>query len=207
MRRFRFSIASLLGLVLFVAVAFAALREANDLWDSGLFTLAVSLLLASVLLAVHRTDRKRAFWLGFALAGGSYLVASLIPPVESRLLTTKMLSYLDTKMADRVIAMTWAVATSGGSGSTTTPVQGVAFSPDGQTLALSRQGTNGPTVQLWNAATRNLVAGANGTTENFVGIGHSLLALVMAFGGGQLSRWLLKRERSPRAGEPGVTGV
>ena len=31
MRRFRFTIASLLGLVLFVAVSFTALREATDL--------------------------------------------------------------------------------------------------------------------------------------------------------------------------------
>jgi WD40 repeat protein len=207
MRRIRFSIASLLGLVLFVAIAVAALREANDLWDSGLFTLAVSLLLASVLLAAHRTDQKRSFWLGFALVGWSYLVASLVPPVESRLLTTKALSYLDSKVADRVITLTWTVATTGGSASTTTPVQAVAFSPDGQTLALSRQGTSGPMVRLWNAATGKILAGANGTTENFVRIGHSLLALVIALGGGHLSRWLLERERRQRAGEPGVSTV
>jgi hypothetical protein len=35
MRRIRFTIASLLCLVLFVAVGFAALRESNDLWDNG----------------------------------------------------------------------------------------------------------------------------------------------------------------------------
>jgi hypothetical protein len=35
MRRFRFSIASLLVVVLYVAVGFAALRESNDLWESG----------------------------------------------------------------------------------------------------------------------------------------------------------------------------
>jgi hypothetical protein len=207
MRRIRFSIASLLGLVLFVAIAVAALREANDLWDSGLFTLAASLLLASVLLAVHRTDQKRAFWLGFALAGWTYLDASLVTPVESRLLTTKLLSYLDSKMADRVVALTWTVTTTGGAGSTTTPVQTVAFSPDGQTLALSPQGTNGSMVRLWNAATGKLLTGASSTAENFARIGHSLLALLMAFGGGHLSQWLFERERRRRAGEPGVSTV
>ena len=59
MRRFRYSIASLLGLVLFAAVAVAALRQADDLWDSGMFTLSVGLLLTSVLLAIHRTGRRR----------------------------------------------------------------------------------------------------------------------------------------------------
>src|SRR5947209_1102217 len=37
MRQFRFSIASLLGVVLFVGVGIAALRAASDPWDSGVF--------------------------------------------------------------------------------------------------------------------------------------------------------------------------
>ncbi len=61
MRHPRFTIASLLGVVLSVAVAFAALREATDLWDSGVFTAALAALLVSLLLAVHRRDRKRAY--------------------------------------------------------------------------------------------------------------------------------------------------
>ncbi len=69
MRRFRFSIASLLVVVLYVAVGFAALRESNEIWDSGLFTLTLAALLISILLAVHRTESRRAFWLGFALFG------------------------------------------------------------------------------------------------------------------------------------------
>ena len=79
MRRIRFTIASLLGVVLFVAVAFAALRAATDAWDSGVFGLTLGLLLTSVLLAVHRAGGRRAYWLGFALFGGTYLGASLIP--------------------------------------------------------------------------------------------------------------------------------
>ena len=53
----RFSIANLLGLVLFLAVGLAALREATDLWDSAVFTGTLALLLVSILLAVHRTER------------------------------------------------------------------------------------------------------------------------------------------------------
>src|SRR4051794_10165401 len=98
MRRFRFSIASLLVVVLFVAVGFAALRESNDLWDSGLFTMTLTGLLVSVLLAVHRTEFERAFWLGFALFGSTYLALSLVPSIEHRLLTTKALTYLDSKV-------------------------------------------------------------------------------------------------------------
>src|SRR5262249_51252610 len=98
MSRPRFSIARLLLVVLFVAVAAAALREATALWDSALFGLTALALLTAIQLAVHRDGRGRAFWTGFTLFGWAYWVASLIPQVESPLLTTKALAYLDSKV-------------------------------------------------------------------------------------------------------------
>src|SRR4051812_42711052 len=89
MARPRFSIATMLLVVLGVGVAVAALRASNDAWDSGIFGLTLLILLTAVLLAVHRTERGRAFWLGFALFGWGYLVASLVPAVVSRLPTTR----------------------------------------------------------------------------------------------------------------------
>src|SRR5579864_1038142 len=94
MTGFRFSIATLLGVVCFAAVEVASMRAASDLWDSILFSATLALLLISTLLAVHRRDRRRAFWVGFALFGSAYLVASLVTPVESRLLTTRALASL-----------------------------------------------------------------------------------------------------------------
>ena len=183
MRRPRITIAGLLGFVVFIAVTSAALREATDLWDSGVFGVALLTLLVSVLLAVHRTDQGRAFWLGFAVFGWAYLVASLVPPVESRLPTTKGLAYLDSKLSDRVISVTWGLTTPGGTTNTGNAVQALAFSPDGKTLGANQSGT----VRLWNATTGRLLAGPNGSSENFVRIGHSLMGLVMAFFGGCLS--------------------
>jgi hypothetical protein len=189
MRRFRYSIAGLLGLVLFVAVAFAALRQADALWDSALFSLTLGLLLASVLLTIHRTGRKRAFWLGFALLGWTYLIATLIPPVESRLLTTTGLAHLDSMIPRRDPAVRRLSRYRD-------PVV-YAFSADGQTLA-----TNGPgTVRLWDYSTGRLLAGPS--SDVFMRIGHSLLALALAFVGGQLSRGLFDTQRAPRADEPG----
>jgi hypothetical protein len=126
-----------------------------------------------VLHAVHRTGRRRAFWLGFALCGCSYLVASLVPPVEARLLTTKGLAILDSKVSERVIAMNWAVTTPGGTTNTAIAVRALALSPDGTTLAANRQWA----ARLWNVTKGASLSGPNGTTENFVRIGHSLLAL------------------------------
>ena len=69
MRRFRFHLGTLVILVLVLGISFAALRESNEIWDSSVFTSLIGVLLISILLAVHRTEKRRAFWLGFALFG------------------------------------------------------------------------------------------------------------------------------------------
>jgi hypothetical protein len=72
MPKLRFDLASLLFVVFIFGVGFAALRESSGLWQSGLFTLTLSVLLVSILLAVHGTESRRAFSIGFALFGWVY---------------------------------------------------------------------------------------------------------------------------------------
>jgi hypothetical protein len=103
MRRFRFNIASLLVVVLILGGGFAALRESNELWESGVFTLILGVLLVPIMLSVHRTDSKRAFCLGFSVFGWIYLGFCLVPSIESRLITTKALTYLDAKVPGRTL--------------------------------------------------------------------------------------------------------
>ena len=50
----------------------------------GVFSLTLLTLITAVLLAIHRGGKRRAFWLGFALFGGSYLIASLIVQIPVR---------------------------------------------------------------------------------------------------------------------------
>ena len=92
MRRFQFTIAGLLGVVVFLGIGLAALRAASDAWDAAPFGVTLMALLISVLLAVHRTDVRRAYWVGFALFGWAYLLASQLPTIELRLPTTNALS-------------------------------------------------------------------------------------------------------------------
>ena len=99
MRRFRFHLGTLVILVLLLAVGLAALRESNEIWDSSIFSIMLGILLISILLAFHRTEKRRAFWLGFALFGWIYLGLSMVPPIESRLITTKALAFVDSKVA------------------------------------------------------------------------------------------------------------
>ena len=142
MRHFRFSIANLLFVVLVLAIGFAALRESSDIWDSGIFTLTLSALLISILLAIHRTESRRAFWLGFAVFGWIYLGLSLVPSIESRLLTTKALTYLDSKVPGRSSGVFMIELAGTGSGSPTNQAQNIAFTANRESTCHRRSGAD-----------------------------------------------------------------
>jgi hypothetical protein len=192
MRQVRFNIASLLVVVLLLGVGFAALRESIDLWDSGIFTLTQTALLISVLLAVHRTESRRSFWIGFALFGWAYLGLSSLPSIESRLMTTKGLAYLRSKLSERSLktntvqhAGSWSLAPHN---EVQNPRNNAAGN-DG--IVVSHE------VWLFDRTSGRRLNGWSGATENFVGIGHSLFALLLGMLGGQLSRRLWRSSVSP----------
>ena len=101
MMRFRFHIGTIVIVVLVLGVGFAGLRESNDIWDSGVITITLGVLLISILLAIHRTASRGAFWLGFALFGSAYLALSLVPSIESRLITTRRSPYVAPTCRDQ----------------------------------------------------------------------------------------------------------
>jgi hypothetical protein len=183
MRGFRFHIGSLVILILIIGVGFAALRESNDLWDSVLFTVTIGVLLISVLLSVHRTESRRAFCIGFAVFGWIYLGLASVPSIESRLITTKALAFLDSKVPGRSSAVYTIQIAGTGSGTPSNQVPNMAFTTAG----------GQKTVRV----TGRLLGGWSGSTANFVRIGHSLFALLAAWLGGQLSRRLFRSLRSP----------
>jgi hypothetical protein len=186
MRLPRITIASLLGIVAFVGVAFAALRAPTDAWDSTLLGLTLLMLITSALLAVHRRGDRGAFWLGFALFGWAYLVASLVPPVAARLPTTKALVVVRGMLArpedDWDDAL---ILTDVRSFNVTTPTQ-TALNPPGRWDVKVFQQPAPPTVNY----IKRLVSLPDETIGTFVRIGHSLFALVFALVGALLSRRL-----------------
>ena len=68
MIRLRFSIAQLMAVILYVGFAFAALRNANDIWASATFSLAVVLVAVACAGAYARREKGYVSWAGFATA-------------------------------------------------------------------------------------------------------------------------------------------
>ncbi len=194
MQRFRFNISSLLLVVLFVGVGFAALRESSDQWESGIFTLAIVALLISILFAVHRTESRQAFWLGFAVFGWIYLALSLVPSIESRLITTKALACLDYKILSSPVLLTGKVWGDANNNVTGQALGDLQIGQKGQTVAVpSRPYTiRNETLTMYY---RRLLKRGSGSTENFIRIGNSILTLFVAWSGGQLSRYLYPKNR------------
>ena len=202
MKRFRFSIASLIGFTLICGVAFAAFKESNDWWEKGTFTLLVLVLLAAVLLAIHREGARRAFWLGFALFGIVYLSLSVIPPVEARLITSQALSYLYSKLPGQSSPNIVLTITTTEYPAANVQNPTIGYNSTGTQLATMNNGS----VRLWNATTGKPLKWWGGTIENFVKIGHTFIALLLAWLGGSLSR-RLSRVSSTADGSTELAGA
>jgi len=76
-----------MAFVLVCAVGLAALRNANELWARVMMMVAVALVGVAVLWAILLRGRERAWWLGFAVLGATYLFARKKPtaPASPRL--------------------------------------------------------------------------------------------------------------------------
>ena len=79
MTRSRFTIAQLMTLILLVGFGFAALRNANQLWASATYTIAIISILAALLFAFANKGKARMTSAGFAVFGWAYLLISLFP--------------------------------------------------------------------------------------------------------------------------------
>src|SRR6476646_9748079 len=92
---FQFSLRHLLIAVAAVALGAAALINANDWWASGLWAVTYLVLAYSALASIFRRETKRAFWMGYLVAGSVYviLLTFLDGGQQPELITTKILDF------------------------------------------------------------------------------------------------------------------
>jgi hypothetical protein len=74
MNRLRFTIAQSMAIVFYGGFGFAALRNADDLWASATFNLAIISVSVALACACAGSATSRMTWAGFAFAGGACLI-------------------------------------------------------------------------------------------------------------------------------------
>jgi hypothetical protein len=98
----RFSLRTLMLFILVVAIELTALRNANIVWARVMAMFTIGLIGLAVLQAAFRRGRRRAWWTGFALAAGAYVVVSL-GPAWPRPFTTRLLEWIHAKAVESTV--------------------------------------------------------------------------------------------------------
>lgn len=95
----RYSIRMLVAAIGFCGLGLASLRSPSQLWAATLFSLALAVLVASLVGIAFQRGHRRAFWVGFTIAGWAYWLVALGPwvgdVVGPRLVTTALLEILN----------------------------------------------------------------------------------------------------------------
>jgi hypothetical protein len=192
----RISIRTLMAFVLVSAVGLAALRNADELWAGMMLLLALASVGVAILGAALMKGRERAWWLGFAVFGGGYLVAALCP-LWPQLGTTHLLDYVHARVVGSEIAtvevsrfdqssVLYRLVTTDGGVSERTIANSVYNSTSGKDLLATMEPANRWRSALPGAADR----------EPFLRVGQCLFALLAGLLGATVATWFWKRRES-----------
>jgi hypothetical protein len=212
MRLPRVSIAGLMVFVALVALGFLALRFPSHLVLNVVFSAMLAVLAASVVLAVTRRGARRAFWVGFATFGGTYVVLGFGPwfsnVTNPMLVTTTVLDLVYPLIVPSPPPPAPPPAAGGGMMKMMGGVGGGYQASMGMMMG-GMGGAGPPPPQAaprtpwtyWNDLDPNLnLIGSHpvASSDRFRQVGHALFALVIAAIGGWLVRTAYEtREEAP----------
>ena len=189
----RISIRFLMGLVLAIAVAIAALRNADGKWASGLILGTPMILATCFIAAVCGRQQARPRRLGFAILGGVYFALAHTGPRYNepiQLPTTWLLLYIHDQAAPPLIpANIYTVSPASDSTIDGSTVVG----PNPNAVPILQPSTTGSTATFrW----RRLLPGAV-DFDAFSAVGHSLFALLAGALGAVIAQRFHDRASAP----------
>jgi hypothetical protein len=202
-RVFQFSVRGLLAAVTLAGVGIAALVNASGWLEALAWGVVLLALSCAVLLVVYRRDEQRAFWLGFLVFGGIYLLLllySFTADWKNNPLTANPLHY-NSLATTKVMALLYESAV---------PVsrrqEHVAVADTGDYTGIARDSQGQPIEAGFSDEVYSLVftsdggtvalAAGNKTVPNsgyiplgkFISIGHTLWLILIAAVGGKVCR-------------------
>jgi hypothetical protein len=207
-----FTILGLMGLVLGLAVAIAALRNADDYWAGGLLLATALLIGVAALGAAYHSGRRRAGRMGFAVFAGGYFALAFLGLSDqnlAKLPTSWLLSYVHQRVVPPLtLAVTLTGSTPGHFGQGTILMSDVTPGPLANTVTTTTtsqlsvaSGTGNFTSARWKAI---LPGAAN--YEAFSVVGHCLFALLAGPLGMVIARRYQARQERALESDPVAAG-
>lgn len=201
----RFTILSLMILVLGSAVGIAALRGANEPWASGLLMTTPAVFGLALIGGLCGKERSRPARLGFAVLGGGYFALTFLGLSEgnlAKLPTSKLLYFVHERVVGQATySVVFTAANTNVSngfvvyqGAQSTSPQGVTSTPGDMTFRLVNTAASPATPNPWGSM---LPGAAN--YDAFQTVGHCLFALLAGLMGAVIARRFDKGRVAARA--------
>ena len=190
----RFSIRHLLIATAVIAVGCFALLNASPIVAAAMTGAVALLLVATVVLSIYRTGDKRAFWIGFAIFGWSYLLLCYGPIFTetnspfgwTRLITGR----LATALYNRIHGTTGVQVATFAYSYPVNPYPGVPV-----TVYVPS-----PPPPMPVPVAAPVAAGPD--RVDFLSVAHSLWALTIALGGGWFAAWASRSRNLTGSSQP-----
>jgi hypothetical protein len=180
-----FSIKWLLLVVAYVAVAIAALLNANDYWRNALHAASLLLVLAAILGTIYSVGQRRAFWTGWLVFGAAWFLPvfgnhEFLRALNPRLITNGFRE-----------------------------IHGHLFSPTIEIVANEELDAAIERANKMQGDVRTLSDNRHQLTlvqpaqRDFTAVGEAVLCIPFAFLGAIIATWFWRKRESERALRPG----
>jgi hypothetical protein len=191
----RLTILSMMGFILALGVAIAALRNADDNW-AGAMILATPLLLGVALIgAICGEERSRARRLGFAIFGGGYFALAFLGLSDqnlARLPTARLLQDIHQRVAPPVTGTFTTTYVFTGAPRATGAGTFTVSNPSSTSINVSTNPAPSGSTTVAPSRWKSLLPGA-ANLEAFSIVGHCLFALLAGLLGAAIAQWFRGR--------------